>query len=133
MYAVIVSYFHEYDMTCAVVVRQIGGQWSEARWARENTERGDEPHFLMRYKAFTKGRNMYLGGRHLTGSDTVRNIMKSVSKYKLKQLAKFAKIVMETHNPIITETKEGKFLKRNKVSRYGRKIKPNINETLFLY
>ena len=96
-------------------------------------ERGDEPHFLMRCKAFTKERNMYLGGRYLTGSDSVRNIMKSVSKYKLKQLAKFAKIVMETHNPIITETKEGKFLKRNKVSRYGRKIKPNINETLFFY
>ena len=76
---------------------------------------------------------MYLGGRYLTGSDTVRNILKSVSKYKLKELAKFAKIVMEAHNPIITETKEGKFLKRNKVSRYGRKIRPNINETLFFY
>ncbi len=40
---------------------------------------------------------------------------------------------MEKHIPILKETHEGKFLKRNKISKYGRKIRNNIDVETFLY
>ena len=88
----------------------------------------------MRCKAIAKERNIYINRKSFSGSNTVLDKMTSVSKFEITQLAKFIKTVMDAHKLIISETKEGRFLlKRNKVSIYGRNIKPNLNTQLFFY
>ncbi len=103
-------------------------------------EVGDEAHFLLRCDAFSQERTKYLSGRcsisntsPIITSAEINELMTCKSKYVLTQLAKFFKEVMEKHIPILKETREGKFLKRNKISKYGRKIKLNIDEATFLY
>ena len=59
--------------------------------------------------------------------------MTTKSKWELTQLSKFVKEIMEKHIAILKETREGKFLKRNKISKYGRKIRNNIDVETFLY
>jgi len=59
--------------------------------------------------------------------------MTTKSKWELTQLSNFVKEIMEKHIPILKETHEGKFLKRNKISKYGRKIRNNIDVETFLY
>lgn len=97
-------------------------------------EVGDEAHFLLRCDAFSQERIKYLRGKYpSTSSDSIKEMMTTKSKWELTQLSNFVKEIMEKHIPILKETHEGKFLKRNKISKYGRKIRNNIDVETFLY
>ena len=98
-------------------------------------EIGDESHFLLRCNAFTTSRKIYLHTKYMNSSNAshIKEIMSCNSKHEMLQLSRFVNEIMEKHVPILKGTREGKFLKRIKISRYGRIVKPNIDENMFVY
>ena len=71
--------------------------------------------------------------RPSTSSNYIQKLMKDKLKWELTQLSKFFNEKMERNTPILKESREGKFLKRNKILKYGRKIRNNIDVETFLY
>jgi hypothetical protein len=98
-------------------------------------EVGVEYHYIMTCDAFKKQRARLLNEALISRPSTIKfeQIFNSNDAASQRNLAIFCKTVMDAFDSPITETREGIFLKKEKISRFGRKIKSTTQTSVYIY